>query len=149
MLYIWSLSTPLMHLQWDCDCESCRLQLFMLVVFLTTGSVVGKVVQVDINPCPSQPCQLHKGQNYSVNVTFISGNIFTFHNIKTLCFYAPLLCGFSFKSSSCSNGLALFTLVQIILPLIYDLNKHGVLYVHKFNQLNQKNLVMCLCLSSL
>lgn len=28
---------------------------------------------VDIAPCPSQPCQLHKGQSYSVNVTFNSG----------------------------------------------------------------------------
>lgn len=28
---------------------------------------------VDITPCASQPCQLHKGQAYSVNVTFSSG----------------------------------------------------------------------------
>ncbi|KAK0136387.1 NPC intracellular cholesterol transporter 2 [Merluccius polli] len=27
---------------------------------------------VDINPCPRQPCQLRKGQSYSVNVTFSS-----------------------------------------------------------------------------
>ncbi|AWP16580.1 Epididymal secretory protein E1 isoform 7 [Scophthalmus maximus] len=27
---------------------------------------------VDINPCASQPCQLHKGQSYGVNVTFHS-----------------------------------------------------------------------------
>ncbi|XP_056446731.1 NPC intracellular cholesterol transporter 2-like [Gadus macrocephalus] len=36
------------------------------------GSAVGKVSMVDIKPCPNQPCQLHKGQSYSVNVTFSS-----------------------------------------------------------------------------
>ncbi|XP_015242332.1 PREDICTED: epididymal secretory protein E1 [Cyprinodon variegatus] len=42
------------------------------VKYLDCGSVSGKVTGVDINPCPSQPCQLHKGDSYSVNVTFIS-----------------------------------------------------------------------------
>lgn len=39
----------------------------------SSGSSAGEVVMVDINPCVSQPCQLHKGQSYSVNVTFKSG----------------------------------------------------------------------------
>uniref|UniRef100_A0AAQ5X293 NPC intracellular cholesterol transporter 2 n=1 Tax=Amphiprion ocellaris TaxID=80972 RepID=A0AAQ5X293_AMPOC len=43
------------------------------VKFLDCGSTSGKVSIVDINPCPSQPCQLHKGQSSSVNVTFNSG----------------------------------------------------------------------------
>ncbi|MCI4382702.1 hypothetical protein PGIGA_G00017780 [Pangasianodon gigas] len=42
------------------------------VKFVDCGSVVGNVIQVDINPCPNQPCQLHKGQSYAVNVTFTS-----------------------------------------------------------------------------
>ncbi|XP_036448606.1 NPC intracellular cholesterol transporter 2-like [Colossoma macropomum] len=42
------------------------------VAFTDCGSVSGKVVEVDIQPCPNQPCQLHKGQSYSVNVTFSS-----------------------------------------------------------------------------
>ncbi|NP_001122191.1 Epididymal secretory protein E1-like precursor [Danio rerio] len=42
------------------------------VKFVDCGSVHGKVVQVDIKPCSQQPCQLHKGQSYTVNVTFIS-----------------------------------------------------------------------------
>ncbi|MCJ8736910.1 hypothetical protein PDJAM_G00017690 [Pangasius djambal] len=42
------------------------------VKFADCGSVVGNVIQVDINPCPKQPCQLHKGQSYAVNVTFTS-----------------------------------------------------------------------------
>ncbi|KAM9340995.1 NPC intracellular cholesterol transporter 2-like [Symphorus nematophorus] len=42
------------------------------VKFLDCGSTVGKVAVVDINPCASLPCQLHKGQSYSVNVTFSS-----------------------------------------------------------------------------
>ncbi|TTC14937.1 Epididymal secretory protein E1 [Bagarius yarrelli] len=43
------------------------------VKFIDCGSSVGHVIEVDINPCPSQPCQLHKGQSYAVNVTFSSG----------------------------------------------------------------------------
>lgn len=43
------------------------------VKFVDCGSVDGKVVQVDIKPCSQQPCQLHKGQSYAVNVTFSSG----------------------------------------------------------------------------
>uniref|UniRef100_A0A3Q4ABF5 NPC intracellular cholesterol transporter 2 n=1 Tax=Mola mola TaxID=94237 RepID=A0A3Q4ABF5_MOLML len=43
------------------------------VKFLDCGSSTGKVAIVDITPCASQPCQLHKGQSYSVNVTFNSG----------------------------------------------------------------------------
>lgn len=42
------------------------------VKFIDCGSSAGEVVMVDINPCVSQPCQLHKGQSYSVNVTFKS-----------------------------------------------------------------------------
>ncbi|XP_043119346.1 NPC intracellular cholesterol transporter 2 [Puntigrus tetrazona] len=42
------------------------------VRFVDCGSVTGKVAQVNIVPCPSQPCQLHKGQSYTVNVTFAS-----------------------------------------------------------------------------
>ncbi len=40
-----------------------------------TGSVAGKVSGVDIQPCPSQPCQLHKGQSYAVNITFTSSEL--------------------------------------------------------------------------
>lgn len=42
------------------------------VKFLDCGSTSGKVSTVDIKPCAVQPCQLHKGQSYSVNVTFQS-----------------------------------------------------------------------------
>ncbi|XP_028293629.1 NPC intracellular cholesterol transporter 2-like [Gouania willdenowi] len=42
------------------------------VKFVDCGSTSGKVTIVDITPCPSQPCQLHKGDSYSVNVTFSS-----------------------------------------------------------------------------
>ncbi|TMS21085.1 NPC intracellular cholesterol transporter 2 [Larimichthys crocea] len=43
------------------------------VKFKDCGSSSGKVTVVDITPCTSQPCELHKGQSYSVNVTFNSG----------------------------------------------------------------------------
>ncbi|KAI2654595.1 epididymal secretory E1 precursor [Labeo rohita] len=42
------------------------------VKFVDCGSVQGKVIEVDIVPCPQQPCPLHKGQSYTVNVTFTS-----------------------------------------------------------------------------
>ncbi|KAM7402968.1 hypothetical protein PAMA_003748 [Pampus argenteus] len=42
------------------------------VKYIDCGSSSGKVTIVDINPCSTQPCQLHKGQAYSVNVTFSS-----------------------------------------------------------------------------
>lgn len=53
----------------------CSLMAFTCadpVKFLDCGSSVGKVSVVDITPCPHQPCQLRKGQSYSVNVTFSS-----------------------------------------------------------------------------
>ncbi|XP_072313724.1 NPC intracellular cholesterol transporter 2-like [Eucyclogobius newberryi] len=43
-----------------------------VVKFLDCGSSVGKVSVVGITPCPTQPCKLKKGENYSVNVTFVS-----------------------------------------------------------------------------
>ncbi|XP_060938649.1 NPC intracellular cholesterol transporter 2-like [Limanda limanda] len=42
------------------------------VKFISCGSPSGKVTVVDISPCATQPCQLHKGEDYSVNVTFSS-----------------------------------------------------------------------------
>ncbi|PNJ27753.1 NPC2 isoform 1, partial [Pongo abelii] len=36
------------------------------------GSVDGVIKEVNVSPCPTQPCQLSKGQSYSVNVTFTS-----------------------------------------------------------------------------
>nr|XP_008514653.1 PREDICTED: epididymal secretory protein E1 [Equus przewalskii]XP_008514654.1 PREDICTED: epididymal secretory protein E1 [Equus przewalskii]XP_008514655.1 PREDICTED: epididymal secretory protein E1 [Equus przewalskii] len=42
------------------------------IPFSFVGSQVGVVKEVNVNPCSTQPCQLHKGQSYSVNVTFTS-----------------------------------------------------------------------------
>ncbi|XP_076979165.1 NPC intracellular cholesterol transporter 2 [Tamandua tetradactyla] len=42
------------------------------VYFKDCGSEVGVVKELNVSPCPTQPCQLHKGQSYSVNVTFSS-----------------------------------------------------------------------------
>ncbi|XP_028250841.1 NPC intracellular cholesterol transporter 2-like isoform X2 [Parambassis ranga] len=41
--------------------------------FNDCGSLSGKVTMVDIYPCAKQPCQLRRGDSYSVNVTFNSG----------------------------------------------------------------------------
>ncbi|XP_067894768.1 NPC intracellular cholesterol transporter 2-like [Heterodontus francisci] len=42
------------------------------VKFHDCGSAAGKIITVDITPCPSLPCVLSKGQSYAVNVTFTS-----------------------------------------------------------------------------
>ncbi|XP_037688228.1 NPC intracellular cholesterol transporter 2 [Choloepus didactylus] len=42
------------------------------VYFKDCGSEVGVIKELNVSPCPTQPCQLHKGQSYSVNVTFSS-----------------------------------------------------------------------------
>ncbi|XP_067894766.1 NPC intracellular cholesterol transporter 2-like [Heterodontus francisci] len=42
------------------------------VKFHDCGSKTGEIKTVDITPCPSEPCELHKGQTYNVNVTFTS-----------------------------------------------------------------------------
>ncbi|KAM5273582.1 NPC intracellular cholesterol transporter 2 [Ctenodactylus gundi] len=36
------------------------------------GSKVGIIKEVNVSPCTTQPCELVKGQAYSVNVTFTS-----------------------------------------------------------------------------
>lgn len=36
------------------------------------GSEVGVIKEVNVSPCPNQPCHLQKGQSYTVNVTFTS-----------------------------------------------------------------------------
>lgn len=40
------------------------------LVFL--GSKDGSIQEVNVSPCPTQPCQLVKGTSYSINVTFSS-----------------------------------------------------------------------------
>lgn len=36
------------------------------------GSKDGSIQEVNVSPCPTQPCQLVKGTSYSINVTFSS-----------------------------------------------------------------------------
>ncbi|XP_062973934.1 NPC intracellular cholesterol transporter 2 [Elgaria multicarinata webbii] len=40
--------------------------------FVDCGSKDGSISEVNVTPCPTQPCLLHKGESYSVNVTFTS-----------------------------------------------------------------------------
>ncbi|KAM6132992.1 NPC intracellular cholesterol transporter 2 [Phoenicopterus ruber ruber] len=40
--------------------------------FVDCGSKDGSIQEVNVSPCPTQPCQLHKGTSYSINVTFAS-----------------------------------------------------------------------------
>ncbi|XP_041121219.1 NPC intracellular cholesterol transporter 2-like isoform X2 [Polyodon spathula] len=42
------------------------------IKYLDCGSIVGKISSVDVSPCPKQPCELVKGESYTVNVTFSS-----------------------------------------------------------------------------
>ncbi|XP_010643793.1 NPC intracellular cholesterol transporter 2 [Fukomys damarensis] len=43
-----------------------------LVRYKDCGSEVGIIKEVNVSPCPTQPCELDKGQTYTVNVTFTS-----------------------------------------------------------------------------
>ncbi|XP_063146179.1 NPC intracellular cholesterol transporter 2 [Candoia aspera] len=40
--------------------------------FLDCGSKDGNILEVNVTPCPTEPCLLHKGVAYTVNVTFSS-----------------------------------------------------------------------------
>ncbi|XP_003214431.2 NPC intracellular cholesterol transporter 2 [Anolis carolinensis] len=40
--------------------------------FKDCGSKDGNITEVNVTPCPTEPCVLHKGTSYSVNVTFSS-----------------------------------------------------------------------------
>ncbi|XP_061467726.1 NPC intracellular cholesterol transporter 2 isoform X2 [Rhineura floridana] len=40
--------------------------------FVDCGSKDGSISEVNVSPCPTQPCLLHKGASYSVNITFSS-----------------------------------------------------------------------------
>ncbi|XP_039088286.1 NPC intracellular cholesterol transporter 2 [Hyaena hyaena] len=42
------------------------------VSFKDCGSGLGVIKELNVSPCPTQPCKLHKGQSYGVNVTFTS-----------------------------------------------------------------------------
>lgn len=42
------------------------------VSFKDCGTGLGVIKELNVSPCPTQPCKLHKGQSYSVNVTFTS-----------------------------------------------------------------------------
>ena len=41
------------------------------------GDVVGKLISVDVNPCPSEPCIFHKGVNVTATIKFIPGEMVT------------------------------------------------------------------------
>ncbi|XP_075387057.1 NPC intracellular cholesterol transporter 2 [Tenrec ecaudatus] len=77
------------------------------VKFLDCGSVVGTVQEVNVSPCPIQPCQLIKGQSYSVNVTFTSK---TDSNNSTAMVYGIVLgipVPFSIPvSDGCKSGIS-------------------------------------------
>ncbi|XP_032883541.1 NPC intracellular cholesterol transporter 2-like [Amblyraja radiata] len=42
------------------------------VKYQDCGSESGKLIVVDVSPCPSLPCKLIKEKTYDVNVTFVS-----------------------------------------------------------------------------
>ncbi|KAM4662600.1 NPC intracellular cholesterol transporter 2 isoform 2-T2 [Discoglossus pictus] len=42
------------------------------LVYKDCGCQTGKLINVDISPCPDQPCHLVKGGTYTINVTFTS-----------------------------------------------------------------------------
>lgn len=69
--------------------------------FFCSGSSSGKVAAVDIVPCPTQPCQLRKGQSYSVNVTFSSSKYNIVEKSRSSFKYVPFP---NFYFFFCSGG---------------------------------------------
>nr|XP_020649535.1 epididymal secretory protein E1 [Pogona vitticeps] len=51
---------------------ACSAVLAEPIRFVDCGSKDGSITEVSVTPCPSEPCVLHKGDSYSVNVTFSS-----------------------------------------------------------------------------
>ncbi|KAJ7344996.1 hypothetical protein JRQ81_000946 [Phrynocephalus forsythii] len=51
---------------------ACGAGLAEPIRFVDCGSKDGSITEVNVTPCPSEPCLLHKGDSYSVNVTFSS-----------------------------------------------------------------------------
>ncbi|XP_020649535.2 NPC intracellular cholesterol transporter 2 [Pogona vitticeps] len=51
---------------------ACSAVLAEPIRFVDCGSKDGSITEVNVTPCPSEPCVLHKGDSYSVNVTFSS-----------------------------------------------------------------------------
>ena len=49
---------------------SCHVSIRNAVSFAIEGSVSGVINQVDITPCPSEPCQFKKGVNATMQVEF-------------------------------------------------------------------------------
>ncbi|XP_073442941.1 NPC intracellular cholesterol transporter 2 isoform X1 [Dendrobates tinctorius] len=45
------------------------------LVYKDCGCDRGKLISVDVSPCPKQPCPLVRGSSYSINVTFISDEV--------------------------------------------------------------------------
>ncbi|KAI8482755.1 PREDICTED: epididymal secretory protein E1-like [Branchiostoma belcheri] len=45
------------------------------VKYLDCGSSVGKIAEVDVTPCPAEPCELIKGGNTSIAVKFTSNEV--------------------------------------------------------------------------
>ncbi|XP_070576775.1 NPC intracellular cholesterol transporter 2-like [Ptychodera flava] len=58
---------------------------FLALVVLAAGKTItfkdcatappgkGVIKKIDVNPCPAEPCSLHKGTNVTVDVTFVAG----------------------------------------------------------------------------
>nr|XP_011445164.2 NPC intracellular cholesterol transporter 2 [Crassostrea gigas] len=52
------------------------------VKFKDCGSVVGKINSVDVNPCPTEPCQLKKNTNVTISMDFLpNSNSATFKTV--------------------------------------------------------------------
>ncbi|XP_072285075.1 NPC intracellular cholesterol transporter 2 [Pyxicephalus adspersus] len=45
------------------------------LVYKDCGCEKGKLLTVDVSPCPKQPCPLVKGSTYTINVTFASNEV--------------------------------------------------------------------------
>ena len=61
---------------------SCHVSIRNAVSFAIEGSVSGVINQVDITPCPSEPCQFKKGVNATIQVEFTPSRFHVYMYIR-------------------------------------------------------------------
>ncbi|XP_075470842.1 LOW QUALITY PROTEIN: NPC intracellular cholesterol transporter 2 [Ascaphus truei] len=80
---------------------------FEPLVYKDCGGQKGKLLSVDVSPCPKQPCPLMRGSTYTINVTFSSGEDSTSSNALVYGILAGVPIPFHIpESDGCKSGIS-------------------------------------------